>query len=412
MTLPCSQGGSYHGPNEEEPRHMPVAPDSNSPSGADAAQLFAEAQASTRAGDAGGARRLLERAAQAGHLPALLQLGAWNLIGLTGPVDVPAAVVRVHCAAELGHLPATTLYAQLVAGGAGGLARDFGHVLALLLAAAQGGEPRAAVQLAVLIPDVPEHAHLRIPLLRLAAAAGEPIARMFVDRLPALSPAAPLSWDAVRSCVTWPHERAMPVADTRSTQPRIVALPGLLSADECIYVALKGLPMLRPARVVDRDGKSAVDPIRSNETAKFGLLEADAVVQSLDLRVAAALGHPAENGEGFALLRYQVGQQYLPHCDWIDPEREATRTDLERWGQRVATCVVYLNDAFEGGTTAFPEIGLELRGAVGDAFLWDNVRPDGAVDPLALHAGRPPAQGMKYLLSKWMRDRSQVGNDG
>ena len=50
-------------------------------------------------------------------------------------------------------------------------------------------------------------------------------------------------------------------------------------------------------------------------------------------------------------------------------------------------------------------------GGVGDAFIWDNVVPTGAVDPLTLHAGRPPTQGMKYLLSKWMRDRSQVGND-
>lgn len=391
---------------------MAVAHDSISPESADAARWFGEAQARTRAGDIGGARRLLDQAALAGHLPALLQLGAWDLIGLAGPVDVPAAVARVRNAADLGHLPAMTLYAQLIAAGAGGLQRDFTQVLTRLLDAARGGEPRAAVQLAILIPDTPDHAEVRITLLRAAAAAGEPVARMFVERLPSSPSGPPLDWEAVRSQVAWPHQRTLPQPEVRSNQPRIVALPGLLSADECIYVALKGLPLLRAARIVDRDGKSAVDPIRSNDTAKFGLLEADAVVQSLDLRVAAALGHPAENGEGFALLRYQVGQQYLPHCDWIDPEREATRADLERWGQRVATCVVYLNDGFEGGTTAFPELGLELRGGVGDALVWDNVRPDGSVDPLSLHAGRAPTQGMKYLLSKWMRDRSQAGNDG
>ncbi len=391
---------------------MSTAPHSISPDSADAARLFGDAQAITRAGDAAGARSLLETAAQAGHLPALLQLGAWNLIGLAGLVDVPAAVAQVRKAADCGHLPALTLYAQLVAAGVGGLQRDFAQVLALLLEAARGGEPHAVLQLAILIPDVPEHFEVRITLLQAAAAAGEPIARMFVERLPPPPPCPPLDWETVRSRVSWPHERALPLAEVRSEQPRIVALPGLLSAGECVYVALKGLPLLRPARIVGRDGKSAVDPIRSNETATLGLLEADVVVQSLDLRVAAALGHPAENGEGFALLRYQVGQQYLPHCDWIDPEREATRADLERWGQRVATCVVYLNDGFEGGATAFPELGIELRGGAGDALVWDNVRPDGAVDPLTLHAGRPPTQGMKYLLSKWMRDRNQAGNFG
>lgn len=379
---------------------------------AEAALLFGQALDRARAGEVPAARSLFEQSAQAGHLPALLQLGVWDLLGLPGPVDVPAAVARVRDAATQGHPPAMTLYAQLIAAGAAGMARDFGAVLDWLLKAAQGGEPRATVQLAVLIPDAPAHGPVRVALLLAAAAAGEPIARMFVERLPPVPFAPQLAWDDIRSRVAWPHERALPAAQTRSARPRIVALPGLLQADECIYAALKGMPMLRPARVVGPDGQSTVDPIRSNETAKFGLLEADAVVQSLDLRVAAALGHPAENGEGLALLRYQVGQQYLPHCDWIDPAREATKADLERWGQRIVTGIVYLNDAFQGGATAFPELGLEFRGGVGDAFIWDNVLPDGAVDPLSRHTGQPPTQGMKYLLSKWMRDRPQWGREG
>jgi len=394
---------------------MSAGLDTNSGSGtapnADAARLFAEAQARTRAGDAVGARQLLADAAQAGSLPAALQLGVWELIGLGGPVDVPAAVARLRDTADSGYAPANTLYAQLIAAGAGGLRRDFDEVIARLIDAARAGDPRAQVQLAIVIPDVPDNAVFRTALMRAAASAGESISRMFLDRSPPAPPSPPIDWQGVRGLVSLPHERALPALEVRSEQPRIAALRGLFTAEECIYVALKGMPMLRPARIVGRDGASTVDAMRSNETAKFGLLEADVVLQSLDLRVAAALGHPAENGEGFALLRYQVGQQYLPHCDWIDPEREATRADLERWGQRIATCVVYLNDAFEGGTTEFPSIQLQLRGGVGDAFVWQNVLPTGAVDPLTLHAGRPPTQGMKYLLSKWMRDRSQAGND-
>lgn len=378
---------------------------------ADAARLFAEANARTRAGDVDAARKLLLDAAQAGSLHAALQLGAWELIGLGGPADVVAAVERVRGAADRGHVPANTLLAQLIAAGVGGLQRDFDEVLSRLMDAAQAGDPRAAMQLAILIPNIADNSTIRTALMRAAASAGEPISRMFLDRVPPSPPSPPLDWPDVRARVSLPHARQLPAPEMLREQPRIAAVRGLFTADECIYVSLKGLPMLRPARIVARDGSSTVDAMRTNETAKFGLLEADVVVQSLDLRVAAALGHPAENGEGFALLRYQVGQQYLPHCDWIDPEREATRADLERWGQRVATCVVYLNDAFEGGTTEFPRLALDFRGNVGDAMIWDNVLPTGAVDPLTLHAGRPPTQGMKYLLSKWMRDRSQAGHD-
>jgi len=382
---------------------------------AHAERAFHEAQARVRAGDAAGALRALDAAAGAGHAPALLQRGIWRLIGLAGPVDLPAALADVQAAAERAHAPALTLQAQLVAAGAAGQARDFAAVRERLLQAAQAGEPRAAVQLAVLIPATPAHAALRAALLRAAAATGEPVARALFERLPPAPPGPPLAWPALRGAVqeavAWPHERPLPPAELRHAQPRIQALPGLLSADECLYVVLKGLPLLRPARVVGVDGRAAVDPMRSNDTAKFGLLEADAVLQSLDLRVCAALGQPASHGEGLALLRYQPGQQYLPHCDWIDPAREATQADLLRWGQRIATAVVYLNDGFEGGHTAFPELGLAFRGNVGDAFTWDNVRPDGTVEPRSLHAGRPPLSGVKFLLSKWMRDRDQAFHD-
>jgi prolyl 4-hydroxylase len=364
-----------------------------------------------RAGDAAGGRRLLEDAALGGSLPAAVQLAIWELVGLGGPPDVVAAAARLRDVADRGHAHANALYAQLVIAGAAGLRRDSEQAKARLISAAELGDARAAMQLAALIPNLPAHSVVRTALMRTAASGGESIARMFLDRSPPAPPSPRIDWQDVRARVSMPHERPLPEAESYHERPRIACVRGLFTADECIYVALKGLPLLRPALIVSRDGSAVVDPMRSNEAAKFGLLEADVMVQSLDLRVAAALGHPAENGEGFALLRYQVGQQYLPHCDWIDPGREATRADLEQWGQRIATCVVYLNDSFAGGTTEFPQLGLEFRGGVGDAFIWDNVLPTGEIDPRTLHAGRPPTQGMKYLLSKWMRDKSQAGND-
>lgn len=373
--------------------------------------LLAAAQSRLQSGDAVAARELLQEAAQAHSVRASVQLGIWELAGLGGPTDPAAAVRRLRGAAELGDGTACSLYAQLVAAGVAGLQRDFGDAVAWLVRAAAAGDRRAAVQLAMLLPADAEQADDRLALARSAATAGEPIARAFVAQWPAAAAERTVDWDRVRERATLPHERPLPASLVRSQAPRIAAIHGLFTRDECIYVALKGLPLLRPARVATADGGSTVDPIRSNDAAKFGLLEADVVVQSLDVRVAAALGHPAENGEGFALLRYEPGQQYLPHCDWIDPQRAATRPDLERWGQRIATCVVYLNDGFEAGATEFPRLGLGFRGGIGDALLWDNVRPDGEVDPLTVHAGRSPTGGVKFLLSKWMRNRSQAGHD-
>lgn len=373
--------------------------------------LLAAARNRLEAGDAAAARELLQQAARADSLSAAVQLGTWELAGLGGPPDVAAAARRLRAAAELGDAAACVLFAQLLAAGAGGLERDFTAAISWLIRGAAAGDMRAAVQLAMLLPAEHEPPDDRVSLVRLAAAAGEPIARAFAAHWPAVQDPPTIDWERVRDRARLPHQRPLPAMHVRSQQPRIAALPGLFTRDECIYVALKGMPLLRPARVASRNGASSVDPMRSNDAGKFGLLEADVMMQSLDVRVASALGHPPENGEGFALLRYEPGQQYLPHCDWIDPGRPASRPDLDRWGQRIATCVVYLNDGFEAGATEFPRLGLAFRGGIGDALLWDNVRPDGGVDPQTVHAGRSPAKGVKFLLSKWMRNCSQLGND-
>ncbi len=54
-------------------------------------------------------------------------------------------------------------------------------------------------------------------------------------------------------------------------------------------------------------------------------------------------------------------------------------------GRRVATCLTWLNEDYEGGETAFPEIGWKHRGKTGDAMLFLNVTtPDRKPDPTAL----------------------------
>jgi hypothetical protein len=43
--------------------------------------------------------------------------------------------------------------------------------------------------------------------------------------------------------------------------------------------------------------------------------------------------------------------------------------------------------------------------------VFRNVTASGAADRSTLHAGRPPAQGEKWLLSKWVRSRPQRASD-
>ena len=42
----------------------------------------------------------------------------------------------------------------------------------------------------------------------------------------------------------------------------------------------------------------------------------------------------------------------------------------------------------------------------GDALMWANTRPDGAIDHGTRHAGLPPIAGEKWVLSQWLRGRA------
>lgn len=133
----------------------------------------------------------------------------------------------------------------------------------------------------------------------------------------------------------------------------------------------------------------------------------DVVVQALRARIAEASNLPPPVLESPQIMRYSVGEEFRPHHDFLDPALAGHGPQLARFGQRIATFLIYLNDDFEGGETVFPKTGFRYRGRRGDALLFANVdAATRAPDPLALHAGLPPTRGEKWIFSQWIRDRS------
>jgi prolyl 4-hydroxylase len=80
-------------------------------------------------------------------------------------------------------------------------------------------------------------------------------------------------------------------------------------------------------------------------------------------------------------------------------------TQVSRFGPRVSTILIYLNDDYGGGETEFPTIGWRYKGRPGDLLFFWNVTEAGEPDLLTLHAGLTPTYGEKWLLSQWVRGR-------
>ncbi len=113
--------------------------------------------------------------------------------------------------------------------------------------------------------------------------------------------------------------------------------------------------------------------------------------------------------EAFAVLSYAPGEEYGEHHDYLDPAIPAYRAEIARMGQRIATCLIYLNEDYEGGQTEFPQLGLSYRGRTGDALIFFSADQAGTPDPRTVHAGRPATSGHKWLLSQFIRNRPVIG---
>lgn len=295
------------------------------------------------------ALRLLDRSAAAGDGEAAFALGLWRLEGRVVPRDVAGARADIARGAESGHRDAARVYAGFLATGTGG-PRDWAGALGWLDGDADN-DPLAARQ-------------------------RDLVAAMSIDMA-----GDPLTVPA--------HE---PVSDA----PRIAWIRGLFTPDECAFLAELASPRFRPAMIFHEGQQRFVrDPVRESDAAGFPVVSEWPFVHALNRRIAAATGTAFGQGEPLQVLRYGPGQQYKPHLDAL-----AGLANQRRW-----TALIYLNDDYEGGETAFLETGHVLRGRTGDMLLFENALPDGRPDPATRHAGRPVTAGTKLLASRWIRER-------
>ena len=277
-----------------------------------------------------------------------------------------------------------------------GAALDPVQAASLLAAAAGEGDAEAASLLATIEAmgvAGPQNWSRALAWLRNAAALGSEHARAQL---------ALLDRDGgIEALIAAPSKRSL------SDAPRIRIVEQFASAEECDWVMARAHGRLGPAMVLDKQtGRMKTHPDRTNKAIELDVPAMDVVLQALRARIASATNLPLPVFEPAQIMHYSVGEEFRPHYDFLTQDAEGWAAQLQRYGQRIATFLLYLNDDFGGGETDFPAIGLSHRGRKGDAIFFANIDPSGAPDRKTLHAGRPPTRGQKWILSQWIRDRT------
>jgi prolyl 4-hydroxylase len=113
---------------------------------------------------------------------------------------------------------------------------------------------------------------------------------------------------------------------------------------------------------------------------------------------------PQENQEKPSIIKYTKGGFYRPHYDAFNEEDEDFQLKIvPNGGQRICTCLLYLNDGFLGGKTYFPKIKRKIIPEKGKLVWWNNTMDDGRRLDESLHSGEEVKLGEKWIMTIWIR---------
>jgi len=142
---------------------------------------------------------------------------------------------------------------------------------------------------------------------------------------------------------------------------------------------------------------------RTSETCDLDA--AEPAVRALEDRLYQLSGIDPAHGEPLQGQRYDIGQEFKPHCDYFNPGGPDWTKYCSVAGQRTWTFMVYLNDVEAGGATRFRTIRKNFRPEAGKLVCWNNRRPDRSENPNTIHHGMKVRKGTKYVITKWYRER-------
>lgn len=196
--------------------------------------------------------------------------------------------------------------------------------------------------------------------------------------------------------------------------PWVITIDSFVSHDECMRLQHLG-SVAGYERSTDVGGQNFDGTFKAVESTSRTSYNAwcsgecfeDPMTQSVLDKISNLTGISDKNSEHLQLLRYEEGQFYKQHHDYIEVDRDRPT------GVRILTAYLYLNDVEAGGGTRFPKLktadnsGLTVMPKMGRLLLWPSVRDDepSRKDFRTDHEALKVEKGEKYGANGWVHMR-------
>ena len=192
--------------------------------------------------------------------------------------------------------------------------------------------------------------------------------------------------------------------------PWVVVLENFIS-DEEVYELIaaghkKGFHRSMDVGIENPDGTHEDDVSEgrtsTNAWCDVELCSNHPVIGPVIERIANVTGTQPQNSEHLQLLRYEPGQYYHQHHDYIEYQQGLP------CGVRMLTLFLYLNDVEDGGGTRFPLLDITVQPKKGTALLWPSVLDEDPEekDKRTDHEALPVISGIKYGANAWIHSRN------
>ena len=184
----------------------------------------------------------------------------------------------------------------------------------------------------------------------------------------------------------------------------IEEIDDFLTAEECDKLIQLASVRLEPSRVYT-DKEDLNDTTNRKSTQAWLNSTHDPLITKISEKVAQLSGYPIENQEDLQVVKYESGGFFKTHYDAC----EGTKSFCERMngdaGPRLLTYIVYLNDDYEDGETAFPYLKKKVIPKKGKCAIFRSTDEEsGKLIRQSLHGGEPVKNGQKWICNKWVRE--------
>jgi prolyl 4-hydroxylase len=183
----------------------------------------------------------------------------------------------------------------------------------------------------------------------------------------------------------------------------IFVVRSFLTGQECKQLCARIDKQRQPSGVL---GDYPDPDFRTSESCNLDPNEK--LARSVEDKITALMGIDPSHGETIQGQRYAVGQQFKPHHDFFYTDQPYWEEMEKVGGQRTWTAMMFLNEPEGGGQTNFPRADIRVTPRTGNLLAWNNLDENGEPNPYSLHQGMPVEAGVKYVITKWYRERPWV----